>query len=571
MKYNIIIFNFIIYLLISFDVLSNEINITSFIKSKDTTPAVVQALKECKKSKAKRLIFPKGRYEFWPTLASETYLFISNNDEGLKRIAFDLSEIKNLEIDGQGSSFIFHGYVLPFFLNKSENITFKNFTIDYSRTFHSEGRIISAFKDSIDVLFSDQFAYRVNNYRLEFVDENRIVYPFSNLLEFDYAKKEVAPEARDYIGCENIVSKDLGHGLVRLYLKGITGKSGNVLTFNAQKRLNPAFVVSKSTNTKFVNILIYHAGGMGIIAQLSRDITLTKVKVTPTPNLKRMVSLTSDATHFVNCGGTILMEDCLFENQLDDATNVHGIYVRIEKIISSKELLVKLSHSQQFGIEFLFPKTKIEITNAQSLMPYTIDNRIIDIVKINKEYSRILLKNPLPNEATVGDIIGSLDNFPTVIIRNCTIRNNRARGILVGSRGKILVENNYFHNHAPAILMEGDGHRWFEQAGVQDLIIRNNIFDNCNYTPWGSGVISTKSGIDKMKRSESKYNRNILIEKNKFILCSPNILSFYSVSGLIYRNNTARIDTIYKVNSITPYRFVTEFSENIYIDDKDYN
>jgi hypothetical protein len=53
----------------------------------DTTPSVRAALEEIRKGKATKLVFPPGRYEFHPDRATEEYLFISNNDEGLKRIA----------------------------------------------------------------------------------------------------------------------------------------------------------------------------------------------------------------------------------------------------------------------------------------------------------------------------------------------------------------------------------------------------------------------------------------------------------------------------------------------------
>ena len=45
-----------------------------------------------------------------------------------------------------------------------------------------------------------------------------------------------------------------------------------------------------------------------------------------------MISITADATHYVNCGGYIRMIDCTFENQKDDATNIHGLYMAVEKV-----------------------------------------------------------------------------------------------------------------------------------------------------------------------------------------------------------------------------------------------
>lgn len=74
-----------------------------FIYDKDATLGVIEAIKTCKKTKITKIVFPTGKYEFWPVYASEKYIYTSNNDEGSKRIVFDLSGLKNIEIDGQGS------------------------------------------------------------------------------------------------------------------------------------------------------------------------------------------------------------------------------------------------------------------------------------------------------------------------------------------------------------------------------------------------------------------------------------------------------------------------------------
>ncbi len=56
----------------------------------DATLAVRDALQACRDRKNPCLIFPPGCYDFWPDKATERTLFISNNTEGLKRIASPL-------------------------------------------------------------------------------------------------------------------------------------------------------------------------------------------------------------------------------------------------------------------------------------------------------------------------------------------------------------------------------------------------------------------------------------------------------------------------------------------------
>ena len=536
---------------------SKTVFIKECAKGVDATPIVVDALNECKTTKATKLVFEKGTYQFQPNLASEKYVFISNNDEGLKRFVFDLSGMTNLEIDAQGSVFIFDGYVCPFLLDNSKQISIKNFSIDYKRTFHSEGTIVGAYKDSLDIAFSTAYPYTVNNNKLMFTGDQvigkdnagepkRVIYPFWHLLEFDAVKREPTPYALDYLNVQNMIVKELKPGVVRMFFPRLAGTVGNTMVFNATDRIIPAFTVSKSENLSFTNLTLYHAGGMGIVAQHSKNISIDNVNMIAAPG--RMLSLVADATHFVSCSGKISIQNCKFESQMDDATNIHGIYVKIMELISPTEVLVKLIHYQQFGFDFLTPNTKVEITEAQSLNVYQ-ENKVAKSTRLNKEYTKVTFSNPISDKVKVGDVIAASGEYPDVTIKNCTIQKNRARGFLLGSRGKILLENNYFHTHCAAVVLEGDGRFWFEQGGVRDLIIRNNTFDNCNYSLMlGVGVIRTGSGIEETRKADSRYNQNILIENNTFMQANPCIISMYSVDNMTYRNNKSTETTDYKLS-----------------------
>jgi hypothetical protein len=123
----------------------------------DTTPAVRAALDRCRSSGAKEIIFSQGTYDFWPDLAPEQYVYAGNNDSGLKRIAFLLSGLNDVEIDGHGSTFICHGEMNAFVLEPARNVTLRNFSIDWKRPFHNEARILAVRDHGIDVEISDQF------------------------------------------------------------------------------------------------------------------------------------------------------------------------------------------------------------------------------------------------------------------------------------------------------------------------------------------------------------------------------------------------------------------------------
>ena len=177
--------------------------------NKDDTLAIKAALNACKEQKSAKLVFPKGRYDFFPTFASERYCFISNNDEGLKRIAFPISNVQKLTIDGQGSEFMFHGFINPFVVDHSADIRFENFSIDYSRPFHSEGIILGFDDEGMDLEITEGFPFKVHRGTLLFTDGEKNTGPLTtvsqgnvfgsnHMLEYDTQKRETAYMISDF-------------------------------------------------------------------------------------------------------------------------------------------------------------------------------------------------------------------------------------------------------------------------------------------------------------------------------------------------------------------------------------
>lgn len=545
-------------------------------------------------SVVKTIAFEKERYDFHPDYAQEKYLFVSNNDEGLKRIACLWENLENVVLDGNGAEFVFHGYTCPFVLEKCRNVTFRNFSIDWHRTFHSEGEILAVEDDFFDVRFGEEYPYKIESGLLIFTDfprpkegdehavgtafssDGKATYPFGGLLEFDVKKRETAFLAWDYWIPEpgTLPAEDLGDRKVRVFRKGVKATPGNIMVFGPNHRKIPLFTLSDCENIRFENVDMYHSGGMGIVGLRSRDIEVVGCKVTPAPGKNRVVSLTADATHFVNCSGKILLEDCVFENQKDDATNVHGIYAQIVAMgtpgttnCDTAWMDVRLIHAQQYGFDFVKKGMRLDIVDGPS-MNTTQTVTVLNVLRINKEITRVFLDSvSLPDGAKIGDAVCDADIAPELTIRNCYIGKNRARGVLLNSRGKTLIEGNTFHTPGAAILLEGDARFWFEQAGVRDLQIRGNVFDNCNYGVWGWSVIETRPGIAEDRRAESRYNRNVVIENNTFRIFDNRILNFYSTDGLVFRNNKIETSTDYPAQHRDAPRFVIEHCDNVVIEE----
>lgn len=535
---------------------------------KDAMPAIRKALEVCRQTNATKLVLPEGTIRIWPDMAYEKYQFISNNTESLKRIAFDLEGMDDFTIEGQNTLLLFTGFVSPFSLEGCENVTIKDLSIDYTRTFHSEGIIEATGDGYLDIRFPKEYRCHITNGCLYFSDENNIYYEFSNLLEFDTEKKEPAFLVCDFwLSKRTIPAEKLESNLIRIKRHDLKGTVGNTMVFGAAARYNPCFFLSDCAGINIHNVNIWHCGGMGVIAQRSRDIELLDVEVVPSPGKGRIISITADATHFVNCAGYIRMIGCKFCNQKDDATNVHGLYMAIDEFLAQDQVVLKWRNSGQHGVDFIKPGMKVEIVNPKTTDTFCYA-QVKDVEHLNDVVAVVTFTEALPEGVERNMVVAADEEYPEVLIKGCYMAGNRARGLLIGSRGKMIIEDNYFHIPGAAILLEGDGNFWFEQAGVRDVIIRNNVFENGNYgyKTWGAACIAVGTRIPELEKAETGYHRGIVIENNTFRVFDPRILNLYSVEDLTFRNNTIEMTDAYPYTYEETNPYVYHNCKNIVIE-----
>ena len=543
----------------------NETVTLACLAGLDATPMVRAAVERCLRVKASKLLFEPGRYDFWPDRAAERYLFPSNNDEGLKRIAFPLFECQGLEVDGQGSRFVFHGRVMPFALIEAAGVTLRNFSIDWQRPFHSEGRVAASRDDGVDLDFSEEFPYRVEHGQLTFEGEGGEVLDFQNILEFDPRKRETAFLAFDNYGIgRRCQAQEISARRVRLTAEFTEPRPipGNVLALMHRDRLTPAIFVQNSARITLEDVTIHHAGGMGVIAQRSRDLRLRRVRVTPPPGGKRIISTTADATHFVNCRGRVELIDCLFENQMDDPTNVHGIYARVTGRPSDNAVEVRLMHVQQLGVKFLGVGDRLEFLHGDTLITFH-EAEVRKVTWLNKEYIVLTFDEPLPKDLGKGDVVGNLTWSADLTIRDCVARGNRARGFLVSTPGRVLIENNRIHSPGAAILLEGDANHWYEAGPVRDVLIRGNRFEDCNFGVWGRAAVQITPGIPQVTVDSVAFHRNVRIEGNTFVAFDKRIVYARCVDGLTIRDNTIEESQAYEPQHANAEPFDTAGCRNV--------
>ncbi len=524
----------------------NTVDVGKLIKDKDAdmTPVVLGVLDKASR-KDVVISFPKGTYHFYPEKAVGKYHAVTNHDNTYKRFAFPLIGCSNVTIEGNGSEFIFHGVIVPVLVEKSKGVTLRNFSIDWEVPFYVQATVIAndPKKPSIDVEFTPFSQLEMDGDRLTFTNNGYRQPGLGQVMVFDPKTRAVAYRASDYL--LNKPTKATPLGGMKYRLEGRFGKTpapvGMIYVFKGmqgENRLAPAIHLSDSENILAENLNIYTSAGMGVIGEKTADITLRKVDVKLREGTDRIVSASADATHFCNCRGQLLIENCLFENMLDDATNVHGTYMRIDRVTGPKTVAAKLLHPQQQDYAFCAKGDSIQFVDSETILPKG-GGVVANVRKINEGYMTITFTEELPKGAfKPGDGLENITWYPELTFRNNTVRNNRARSILVSTRNKTVIEGNSLSSMMTSILFEGDLDHWHESGAVRDVLIQNNTFlDNVYGGGRGGSVIWINPHV-RQRVADQPYERNIRIVNNTFRTFDSSILNAISTGGLVFKGNT---------------------------------
>lgn len=479
----------------------------------------------------KEIVFEKGEYHFYQENAQERNSYISNHDnDGVKRVGINLENLSGITIDGAGSKFIFHGIMLPISVTNSTDVVLRNFSIDFPVAAYVHSTVLEAGEDFCDVKLWENTPYRMENGTPFFAVDGGYEFPYGNALEFNPKLEcvEYGTNERDYFTHSN--AEELSIGVLRIKQDfPVTPKEGNYMFFRLGKRFAPAIFIDKSLEITVKEVTVHHCFGMALLAQLSGNINIHAVKVIPSSG--RFVSAYADAVHFVECRGDIVVENCHFEKQMDDALNCHGIYVRVEEVCG-KTALLHLMHRQALGIPVFSAGDNVEYVDFETMQSYG-ENRIVKAQMQDASTIRVTFEK----EASVkcGDYLENISHSPNLTVRNCYFGKNRARGLLITTRGKVLVENNTFERTGTAIRISGDCNFWFESGVVKDVTISGNTFIDLNANSrWGQAVIDVTPQNVKAYRA---VHKNIRIINNTFRTFDEPLLWAKSAEGIVFKNN----------------------------------
>jgi len=258
-----------------------------------------------------------------------------------------------------------------------------------------------------------------------------------------------------------------------------------------------------------------------------------------------------------------MVENCTFERMCDDAINVHSTCLKIDRLEPPNRLVAKFVHKQARGFELFAPGETVRFIRARTMEPGA-EVSIRSARLADSETYEIELAGPLPDGIAAGDTIENADWQPEVQLANNIVNRNVSRATLFTTPRRVVCAGNRFIRVAgSAIKLSGDSMSWFESGGCRDVIVRNNVFENCR-TGYGQGVIAIDPEIAEPAKQRERYHRNVVVEGNLFETHEVPLLWARSVSNLVWRQNRVVRNDLYRAMRCKPFHF--EYFDSVTID-----
>ncbi len=480
---------------------------------KDATPAFQKALAECKKQGNCQLVFKKGKYDFYQPERPKAGVVLS------------VENMNGLVIDGSGSEMMLHGIMNFINVTGSTNVTLKNMVIDYTTPTHSMGAVMESTDDHFDVQLLPGYSVKQG---LKVVA----------IMEYDPTTKHPMKHGKDdYYNVSEM--QVLSPSLVRCLTKvPIRMKVGNWVMLRHYVYDGVVIYTHMNKDLKLDNITVYKSPGMAFIASKCTDGAFTNLTVKPRPGESQFQSAGTDGIHLGGCRGNILIDKCYFEGMGDDGVNLKtGLYLTIKEMIDSRTVLaqhnMKMRDDPDIGdvMEFMTQEDLITYGTAAVAKFEVMDDNIY----------KVTFDRDLPSEVKVTHIFGNVTRGCKATIRRVTVKNNRARGMLIQNRNTTIDDCHVEHSTGGGIWVFNEVVAFYESIAPHNVTVRNCTFKNVAvYHPMDC-VLGSYAIMPSWKNPPKPgVFKNIVFEGNTIDGCDNIGILVSGTENAVVKNNTIR-------------------------------
>jgi hypothetical protein len=529
---------------------AQRVSVADFGLKPDTrenaVPYVRRALEHCKANGVATLIFPRGRYDFWPHHCIEReYFEAATQNVNPKRLAVMMEEMTRFTIEGDGSDFVFHDRMQPFTIDRCREITIRNLSVDWDIPLTAQAVVLQATDSCVDLgINACESPYIIEDGQLVFVGEGwkSAWWGPGGTMEFERERRIVVPDGHSSMRVEGgYRAEERSKGTVRIRAAyGRTPLVGNLLVLRHSVRDHSGIFIVDSRDVCVEHVDLYHYPGLGILAQYSENLTYRNVRCVPNEKKGRILAGHDDGFQVSNCRGAVTVDRCRFHALMDDPVNIYGVYVRAEAKKDAYTLRCRIVLGEMHGLHWARPGDTVGFIDSRT-MRQTAVGVVESFRRIDPEYFELSFREALPGQVVEGNVLENLTwRCGNVSITRSHFGSARARGLLVSSPGKIVIAGNTFESSGSAILISCDLNYWYLSGPVNDVLITKNLFKSpCLTSLYQSteAVINIDPQIPLQDAKTPPYNRNIVVTDNEFHLFDYPILYALSVDGIEFSNN----------------------------------
>lgn len=402
------------------------------------------------------------------------------NPDPTKHIGLLMRHLRNLTINGNGARLVTHGEMTPWVVDSCENITLKNLTITAADPTVPEMTVIGIDSIGFTAKVHPWSDYTIENDRLHWKGDG---WDFTDGIAQIYRHKDGVTHRVPSPVAEAEAVEETSPGTLRFEIASTPGIiPGDVYQMRHSFRTEVCGFINRSKDITLKNLNINFTGNFGIVAQYSENITYDSVNCKPDPESGRTCAGFADFLQVSGCRGHILITGCEFAGSHDDPVNIHGTHLKIIERTTPSSIKARFMHPETYGFEAFSAGDSVEIINSGTLLP-VFGCKVVSATLTNDYEMQIELDKPLPaRQAGITDfVIENTTWTPDVTITDCLFTLTPVRGILVSTRGKVLIADNIFRRiPLSAILIADDARSWYESGYVRDVTIRGNKFIQCS-------------------------------------------------------------------------------------------
>ena len=528
-----------------------EVNAADFGLSEDNEDnfeAFQAALNYCSQHPRTKLVIDKG-----------TYYFRSAN-------GLDADNCTDLLIEGSDATFIFSSTGYKFFIRNSDCVEIRNLNFDWNWAESPLASVVTVQNSNPDANTVD-LVFRNAEYCSESIRLTAITQ--CDPETFTFGAKYSSKEVYLYQDANAIKSVEkVSDNTLRVVHNGCMNnfENGEIYILRHYVYDGTVFNIRDySKNITFDNVSIYGSSGMAYICEGNCShfqIINSFIGVNPEHKNSRCVSLTADAIHIVNTEGCFNISGCDISGMGDDAINVHDGLGYISAVNGNTLTLIASAMRLEAGDTLAFKNDRFENTEITAK---TVSVKALDW--ITKE----VVVEALPESVKAGWTAYNTEcNSGNYVIRNNYFHENRARGLLLQSSNGLCENNRFYKTMAQAVkvVMDIEPTLWQEGTGVDNLIIRNNTFEKCNFSDWGS-VIEIGTNIAG-KSAETAVFTNVEITGNTFTDIPSRLMRVNNVNGLVFSKNTVDTGEFFDKANLQGRLQMFGYCSNITFSDNEY-